>query len=139
MFTEMRLAALIHKPGAGPTAMRAQEALDMATLAGAKAMNWSADIGSIEVGKKADLIALDLSAPENAIPATAFRGKLPDSEAVASSIVYSSPPAHVRWTMVDGRVLYKNGKVSTISRPDLMKDVRKSQLEIARRVRNGIS
>ncbi len=61
MFDEMRLAALLHKPGAGPEAMRAQEVFDMATREGAhSALGWWDDIGSIEVGKKADLVALDL-------------------------------------------------------------------------------
>ncbi len=113
MFNEMRLAALIHKPSAGPRAMRAQEVLDMATRDGAKALNWFGDIGSIEIGKKADLIALDLNRPENAVPASALK-KL-DPEAYASSIVYSSQPSHLKWSMIDGRVVYKDGKVSKIS------------------------
>jgi cytosine/adenosine deaminase-related metal-dependent hydrolase len=131
MFQEMRLAALIHKPGAGPKAMRAQDVLDMATRDGAKALGWFKDIGSIEVGKKADLIALDLNRPENAIPPRAT----PD--AMASSIVYSSQPSHLRWTMVDGRVLYSGGKVSTIRVDSLMSRVRAAQERIAHRRNRG--
>src|ERR1700676_2039685 len=111
MFTEMRLAALIHKPGAGPKAMRAQEVLDMATRDGAKALGWFNDIGSIEVGKKADLVALNLNSLTNTIP----RSSQLNPEAIASSIVYSSQPSHVKWTMVDGKLLFKNGKVLTIN------------------------
>ena len=99
MFGEMRLAALLHKPGAGPKAMRAQEVLDMATRDGAKALGWRDDIGSIEIGKKADLVALDLRTPSTTVPA----GHERDPEAIASSIVYSSDPRHVRMTWVDGK------------------------------------
>ncbi|OFZ80906.1 MAG: hypothetical protein A2583_05600 [Bdellovibrionales bacterium RIFOXYD1_FULL_53_11] len=131
MFTEMRLAALIHKPGAGPRAMRAVDVLDMATLGGAKALGWSGEIGSIEPGKKADLVALDLSSLENSIPAAARCGV----ESIASSVVYSSQPAHVRWTMVDGRMLYDGKRVRTIDARKLRADAREAQLYIGAQVR----
>lgn len=130
-FQEMRLAALIHKPGAGPMAMRAQEVLDMATRDGAKALGWFDDIGSIEVGKKADLIGLNLQAPENTVPAHLTL----DPEAIASSIVYSCQPSHLRWTMVDGRILVQDGKVLTIPSASLMKKVHAAQTFIAKATR----
>lgn len=133
MFQEMRLAALIHKPGAGPRAMRAQEVLDMATRDGAKALGWWDDIGSIEVGKKADLIALDLNAPENSVPAPAL-GKRLDAEAFASSIVYSSQPSHLSWSLIDGRKVFDRGRVTTIAAKPLMDRVHRAQLQIARAV-----
>jgi 5-methylthioadenosine/S-adenosylhomocysteine deaminase len=134
MFTEMRLAALIHKPGAGPKAMRAQEVLDMATRNGAKALGWFDEIGSIEIGKKADLIALNLQAPENTVPFASLSHRKLSSEVFASSIVYSSQPAHLRWTFVDGKVLFQNGKVKTISANSLLSKVRTAQLAIAKRI-----
>jgi cytosine/adenosine deaminase-related metal-dependent hydrolase len=103
MFREMRLAALIHKPGAGPKAMRAQTVLDMATRDGARALSWSEHIGSIEVGKRADIIGLDLTTPSNYVP----EAQRLDPRAVASAIVYSSGAEHLRFTMVDGRVLWQ--------------------------------
>lgn len=130
IFREMRLAALIHKPGLGPRAMRAQEVLDMATRNGAKAMGWWSDIGSIEVGKKADLVALDLGTLNNSIPA----GRELEAEAIASSVVYSSSPSHVRWTMVDGQIVFKNGKTTRISASKLLERVRAAQLLIARKL-----
>ncbi len=133
MFTEMRLAALIHKPGAGPRAMRAQEVLDMATRDGAKALGWSDDIGSIEIGKKADLIALDLNRPDNAVQTWALNGK-PSAEAIASSIVYSTQAQHLRWTMVDGRVVFREGEMSALDTKTLMERVRKTQARIVKRV-----
>jgi cytosine/adenosine deaminase-related metal-dependent hydrolase len=101
---EMKLAALIHKPGSGPRTMRALEVLDMATRDGARALGWWDTIGSLEPGKAADLVALDLSAPEN------LALRLDDPEALASAIVYSSQPQHVRWTWVAGRNVYQQGR-----------------------------
>jgi cytosine/adenosine deaminase-related metal-dependent hydrolase len=127
IFQEMRLAALIHKPGAGPMAMRAQEVLDMATLGGAKALGWQDDIGSIEVGKKADLVALDLQTIRNTIPA----GRETDPEAIASSVVYSTMPSEVQWTMVDGKLVFKDGKVTNIPEGRLLKRINEAQKYIA--------
>src|SRR5437773_9358609 len=59
-FEEMRLAALIQKPRLGSDALPAAQVLELATLGGAKALGLEAEIGSIEPGKKADLVALDL-------------------------------------------------------------------------------
>ncbi|HLD99023.1 MAG TPA: amidohydrolase family protein, partial [Bdellovibrionota bacterium] len=132
MFGEMRLAALIHKPGAGPKAMHALEVLDMATRNGAKALSWFEDIGSIELGKKADLVALDLNGFTNTIPT----GQETRAEAIASSVVYSSRPSDVRWTMVDGRMVYSQGKVTTISKRELMQAVRSAQKAIGKRIAN---
>ena len=125
MFHEMRLAALIHKPGHGPRAMRAQEVLDMATLGGARALGWIQDIGSIEVGKKADLVAVDLASLENAAASP------DDAEALASALVYSTAPRHVRWTMVDGRVLYDGSEVRGLPRATLEREARAARASIA--------
>ena len=129
MFQEMRMAALIHKPSSGPRSMRAQEVLDMATLSGAQALGWSKDLGSIEIGKKADLIALDLHSLHNTIP----YGKDLDSEAVASSVVYSSGPSQLSWTMVDGVRLFEKGKVKTINTASLLKRVHRAQAIISKK------
>ena len=128
MFQEMRLAALIHKPENGPCSMKAQEVLEMATRDGAKALNWLDQIGSIEVGKRADFIAVDLQTPENSIPA----GEELNPEAIASSLVYCSQPTHLRWTVVDGRRVYFNGKVAGIDSKALLKQVKASQRAILR-------
>ncbi|HAR41129.1 MAG TPA: N-ethylammeline chlorohydrolase [Bdellovibrionales bacterium] len=130
MFREMRLAALIHKPSGGPKTLRAQEVLDMATRDGAKALSWFDDIGSIEVGKKADLIALDLQKPSNTVPA----GSETNSEMLASSVVYSAQSSDVKWAMVDGTVVAQNGKVLAIPAKQLMRDVRQAQLAIRKTI-----
>jgi cytosine/adenosine deaminase-related metal-dependent hydrolase len=136
IFQEMRLAALIHKPGAGPRAMRAGEVLDMATLAGALALGWADSIGSIEVGKRADLVALDLRNVHNLLS----DGAETDIDAVASSVVYSTQARDVRFTIVDGRMLYDANKpletrVAGIRRSQLLKSALKAQTQIRKALR----
>ncbi|MEK6580703.1 MAG: amidohydrolase family protein, partial [Bdellovibrionota bacterium] len=135
MFLEMRLAALIHKPGVGPRAVRAQEVLDMATRNGAKALQWWNDIGSIEVGKKADLTALNLSEITNFVPERSVL----DPEAIASSVVYSCGPSDVKFTMVDGKILYRNGRVIGLPKDSLIKQYRAAQNTVFKRVKAQIS
>lgn len=114
---EMRLAALMHKPGRGPRTMPAARVLDMATLNGAKALGLEHEIGSIEPGKKADLIAIDLNLPANFLPY--HKDEIPGYEQVASAIVYASQPSHVKWTMVDGELVALEGRALRIPARDL--------------------
>ncbi len=132
IFEEMRLAALMHKPASGPRAMKAQEVLDMATREGAKTLSWFDQIGSLEVGKKADIIALDLRQVENLAPVTVWCDKKIDKDALASSIVYSSRPEHVKFTMVNGKVLYKNGRLIKfpVSKENLIKSALQAQAQL---------
>lgn len=106
-FQEMRLAALIHKPGSGPQAIRAQEALDLATLGGARCLGLQDEIGSLEEGKRADLFVYDPS------DVSMWTGGFPNQKdperdaAVISSLVYSGNAAHVEATWVDGRPVFE--------------------------------
>ena len=59
MFQEMRLAAMLQAMRVGPGALRARDVVAMATREGARALGLDAEIGSIEIGKKADLIVVD--------------------------------------------------------------------------------
>jgi cytosine/adenosine deaminase-related metal-dependent hydrolase len=102
-FAEMRLAALIQKPRLGPEAMPAIRALELATLGGARALGLEAEIGSIETGKRADLVVLDLDGP-HAQPADAD---------LVSRIVYSAQPADVRHVLVGGRLVVRDGILRT--------------------------
>jgi 5-methylthioadenosine/S-adenosylhomocysteine deaminase len=130
MFHEMRLAALLHKPAAGPRALPAQEVLDMATREGAQALDWFDQIGSIEVGKRADLIALDLRNPGCRVPA----GQELTARRLAAAIVYSASPADLQWTMVDGTILMQRGRVRTIPRRALLERVARAQAAISRKL-----
>jgi 5-methylthioadenosine/S-adenosylhomocysteine deaminase len=107
----------------------------MATRDGARALGWFDDIGSIEVGKKADLIGIDVLGPENRVAAPALDAKSLDPEAFASSVVYSSGRSHLRWTLVDGRPVYEKGRVPTVPVQRLLERVHRAQLSIARAIR----
>jgi 5-methylthioadenosine/S-adenosylhomocysteine deaminase len=91
--------------------MPATTVLDMATRNGAKALGWEDDIGSLEVGKKADIIALDLHQVSNMLPAQTAQ---PSYEQLASAIVYATQAAQVRWTLVDGEMVARDGKALKI-------------------------
>jgi cytosine/adenosine deaminase-related metal-dependent hydrolase len=104
MFEEMKLAALIQKPRLGPQSMHAQTVFEMATIGGAVALGLESEIGSIEPGKKADIVLLDIEQPWN-----------PYGEAdLYSTIVYSGSPENVHSVLVDGRWLYRNREHVTL-------------------------
>ncbi|MBF2053005.1 MAG: 5'-deoxyadenosine deaminase [Candidatus Sericytochromatia bacterium] len=132
---EMRLAALMHKPGRGPRTLPAGEVLDMATRNGAKALGWQNEIGSLEPGKKADIIALDLDQPSNFLPYSP--DETPGYAQIASAIVYGAQPANVRWTMVDGDMVALDGRALKIPSRDLEPvRVRDAQRKLLERVKN---
>lgn len=113
-FHEMRLASLIQKPTCGPTAMPAHETFAMATLGGARAIGQVDRVGSLEVGKRADIVAVDLTGA-HVSPATARN--------VYSQLVYAARSTDVRLTMVDGRILYRDGRVLSLDEAAVLADV----------------
>ena len=94
MFDEMRLAATLQAVRLQPGALPARDALWMATREGARALGMEAEIGSIEPGKRADLILVERDRPHLA----------PDADPW-STLVYAARGADVRMVMVDGEVL----------------------------------
>lgn len=103
MFEEMRLAALIHKGVSGdPVAIPAIQALQMATEDGAKSI-WLEDVGGLQAGMKADLVALDIDQPHF----------LPRSNLI-SHVVYSASAHDVVDVMVDGRWIVRNRECLTM-------------------------
>src|SRR6266446_5090214 len=99
MFTEMRTAALLQKLAHGPEALPAGRTLRMATIDGARAMGLEKEIGSLEAGKRADVILVDLNRLHSA----------PQKD-IVSALVYSAVAPDVRTTIVDGRVLLRAGE-----------------------------
>jgi 5-methylthioadenosine/S-adenosylhomocysteine deaminase len=120
VFREMRLAATLHLPRFGPRRVPAVDALEMATLGGARALGLESRIGSLEIGKRADVTVLDLGRPH-----LSPRG--PDLHA---TIVYGACASDVTDVWVDGRQLVDGGVLRTLDAADL---VRRSGAE-ARRV-----
>jgi 5-methylthioadenosine/S-adenosylhomocysteine deaminase len=94
MFEEMRLAAVLQSVRHRPGALTARDALAMATREGATALGLSKDIGSIEAGKRADVILVDRNQPHLALATDPY-----------SAIVYAARGTDVRTTIVDGQVL----------------------------------
>ena len=88
MFEEMRLAAVLQSVRHHPGALTARDAVWMATREGARALGLEREIGSIETGKRADLILVDADGPDP-----------------YSTIVYASRGTNVRTTIIDGEVL----------------------------------
>ncbi|ASS67305.1 MULTISPECIES: 5'-deoxyadenosine deaminase [unclassified Paenibacillus] len=117
MFNEMRLAALIQKPVHGPTSMDARSVFRMATIGGAKAVGMSADIGSLEVGKKADLAILNLNQ---------FHTFPSFDVDIISRIVYSATRADVETTIVDGKVLMDRGVMLTVDKDVTLREADRS-------------
>jgi 5-methylthioadenosine/S-adenosylhomocysteine deaminase len=107
MFETMKICALLHKAHRwDPTVLPAQKTLDLATIEAARALRMDREIGSIESGKKADVILLDAKAP-NLRP-------LHGCETVVSDLVYSASSGNVDTTIVDGHVLMENRTVTSI-------------------------
>jgi 5-methylthioadenosine/S-adenosylhomocysteine deaminase len=94
MFEEMRLAATLQAVRKQPGALRARDAVWMATREGARALGMEGELGSIEPGKRADLILIERDRPHLA----------PDADPW-STLVYAARGTDVRLTMVDGRIL----------------------------------
>ena len=107
LFAEMDMVAKLHKVfRKDPLVCSAREVLGMATLGGARAMAWDSEIGSLEAGKKADLIAIDLNQPH----------LTPCYEPV-SHLVYAASGSDVRFVWVAGQLVVANAELQTIDRP----------------------
>ena len=117
MFQEMRLAALIQKPVHGPTAMPARTVLRLATMGGADALGLGKEIGSLEPGKRADILLLDLSRSWNTSPALSMDG-------LAVSIVHACGPENVRAVMANGEWIFRDGTHTTINVERAVQDAR---------------
>ena len=123
-FEEMRVGALIQKPRLGPEALPAAQALELATLGGARALGLEAEIGSIEVGKRADLVVLDLEGVHTQ----------PAEADLTSRIVYSARASDVRHVLVDGRLVVKEGVLKTAQ----VEEIRREANAQARRLRRAV-
>ena len=114
MFEEVRLAALLAKGSGGdPTALPAREALAMATRIGARALHMAHLTGSLEPGKRADLVIVDLSGLNN-VPA--FQR---DPGAVYARLVYTAKSTDVVDVMCNGRWLMRDRVLLTLNEAEL--------------------
>jgi cytosine/adenosine deaminase-related metal-dependent hydrolase len=113
MLRLMSLAALAAKDARlDPGVLPPETVLEMATLHGARALGLEAEIGSLEPGKRADLILFDVDRPE-------WRPLLDP----VSNLVYSASAASVRTVVVDGQVVLDEGRVTTVDEGELLRRV----------------
>lgn len=123
MMDEMYLTSLIHKGRTlSPLTLPAEKVLEMATMNGAKSVLWDDEIGSLEVGKKADLIVLN---PDSA-------GSLPLHDPV-SNIVYSMHSSNVESTMCNGEWLMRDRKIMTMDEQTILQEAKERSAAILKR------
>lgn len=113
MWEEMRLSALLHKGASGDaTSVSAREALLMATREGARALNLH-DVGTVEVGMKADIALVDFDAPH-----------LTPCFNVVSHLVYAAKSSDVHSVVVDGHVVLHKGEFSHLDAAEICANAR---------------
>lgn len=109
LLTEVHLAAMLPKGISGdPTVVPARQALALATSLGAKAVHLDHLIGTLEPGKRADIVVLDLGGTHSS-PRYSYT-----SDAIYSQIVYSAHASDVQHTLVDGRFLLRDRQLLTL-------------------------
>jgi 5-methylthioadenosine/S-adenosylhomocysteine deaminase len=122
IFDEMRLAATLQAVRKAPGVLTAREVVWMATREGARALGLEAEIGSIETGKKADLILLDRDRPHLCPSADPW-----------SAIVYSARGTDVRTVLVDGEVLVHDFVLTRQDAEEVIATARSAAAELTRR------
>jgi 5-methylthioadenosine/S-adenosylhomocysteine deaminase len=126
LWNDMRMAGLVQKPLLGPQALPAKEIVRMATLGGAKAMGWEKEMGSLAVGKRANLILVDPKSV-HVLP----------SDDPATNVVYTHSSSDVVMTIVNGNILYEDGRLTTIDEEALREDARKQRNVLMKRAGLG--
>jgi 5-methylthioadenosine/S-adenosylhomocysteine deaminase len=115
LLEELDLAAKLQKvTRMDPRALSAQQAVEMATIGGARAMHWEKEIGSLEAGKKADLILLRTDEP-HAVPLYG----------IYSQIVYALKASDVETVVIGGVVVMRNRRLVTLNEAQVLADARR--------------
>ncbi|NLW23106.1 MAG: amidohydrolase family protein [Tissierellia bacterium] len=118
IINEMKLVALFNKiKYQNPEVMPAWRALRMATIEGAKAVGLGDLVGSLEVGKRADFIAIDLKKP------TMLPVYTKPMRNIVPNLVYSARGDEVALSVVDGRIIYKDGKILAIDEEEYLAEL----------------
>ncbi|MFO7525301.1 MAG: amidohydrolase family protein [Ignavibacteriaceae bacterium] len=125
-FTEMRLASLIQKPTHGPMSMDAQTVFRLATIEGARALHIDVDTGSIEAGKKADLVLLNLNEID--------LNYTDDPDSVYSKIVYAASDKNVHSVMINGEWVVKNSSSLIYDKQEIISSAKSELKKLLNRV-----
>ncbi|NLX61118.1 MAG: amidohydrolase [Tissierellia bacterium] len=123
MFEEIHLASLVNKAvNMDAISVKAIDALKMATINGAKALQWDDEIGSIEVNKKADIILIDLDKPH-----------LYPLHNLISLLAYSVQGSDVDTVIVDGKIIMENREIKTLDVEKIMYNAEKLSKDLINR------
>ena len=121
LIEELKTASLLQKVSTlDPKVLSSDEALAMGTIKGAEAFGLEAEIGSIEVGKKADIILID----------TNSANMVPNSSNLSSNIIYSANGSNVDTTICDGKILMENKKLVVLDEQEIYEKARKAIKEL---------
>ncbi|MDT5121984.1 MAG: 5-methylthioadenosine/S-adenosylhomocysteine deaminase [Acidobacteriota bacterium] len=112
MFTEMRTATLLQKVSHGAETLPAQRALRMATIDGARALGLEQEIGSLEAGKRADVMIVNLDCLHSS----------PRPADITSAIVYSTQASDAQTVIIDGRVVMRDRELLTMNEPEVIEE-----------------
>ena len=117
------MAGIIHKAVSyDPTLVPAETVLEMATINGAKALGLDAEIGSLEIGKKADFVAIDMR-----------KVHLQPYYSPVSAVVYSVTGGDVTMTVINGKIVVEKGKLVTMDEGEVWKEAEKRGHEVVER------
>jgi cytosine/adenosine deaminase-related metal-dependent hydrolase len=119
---ELRVAGLLSRFRDGPPGVAALDLFEMATIGGARALGLDADIGSIEVGKYADLAVVDLRSAHATGP-----------EDLYTRLIYSARAADVRTVLIGGQIVVEGGRLTAFSEPDAVADAQKQRAALLKR------
>jgi 5-methylthioadenosine/S-adenosylhomocysteine deaminase len=122
MFTEMRSMALLQKAMHGPEAIPAKQALRIATIDGAKALGLEKEIGTLETGKRADLMVVNL----NAFHST------PANDPV-SALVYSAQTSDVQTVVIDGQLVMRDRQLLTLDENSVLQEANRESAVLVKR------
>ncbi len=132
MFEEMRIGSYLQKLyQTSASALPCREMLKMATLGSAACLDMDKEIGSLEVGKKADIILVNLSSPH--LYPLFLRG--PTN--LVENLVYSANAGDVDTTIVDGRILMEDRKVKSLREEEVLRKAEKAAQDLYERAKSG--
>lgn len=126
MLKEMRLAAIIQKPFHGSTSMDAKTVFRLATIEGAKALGIEKEVGSIEVGKRADLVLFDIDQVNMCMDES--------DNSLYSNIVYSAEKSNISEVMIDGDWVVSKGISLVADEIDLVVEGKKELKNLVKKV-----
>ena len=117
LIEELKTASLLQKVSTlDPNVLNSHEALAMGTINGAEALGLSDEIGSIEVGKKADIILIDKNSAN----------MVPDSTTLTSNVIYSANGSNVDTTICNGKILMENKKLTVLDEQEIYEKAREA-------------